>query len=212
MTTQESVVTPERFRQGHTWQEYLEYIGSPQNLERESPRGGPRPDNTEAFRKNDAEFTLSSDEIAALKAAPTLKLLVIGEDWCPDVHRGAPVFASLCAAAGWECRLFQRDENTDIIAEFLNEKDGEKFESIPVAVLYTADHRYVGHWIERPAVANAYMDKLRETFTRREGESDEDLRARIRRSYAEIQTSGEWNRWRHATVDEILAIAKQAPA
>ena len=85
------------------------------------------------------------------------KMLVLGESWCPDVFRGAPVFARLAEATGIEARFFFRDQNKDIMAEFL--KDGE-YESIPVAVFYTKDHQYIAHWIERPVLANREMKEL----------------------------------------------------
>ena len=46
------------------------------------------------------------------------KLLVIGEDWCPDVFRGMPEFARIAEAADIEMRIFPRDENLDIIGAF----------------------------------------------------------------------------------------------
>ena len=85
------------------------------------------------------------------------KMMVIGEDWCPDVFRGMPVFAKLAEATGIDMRVFKRDENKDIIGEFL--KDGE-YESIPVAVFYTKDHRYIAHFIERPELAYEEMRTL----------------------------------------------------
>ena len=139
-----------------------------------------------------------------------MKLLVIGEDWCPDVFRGAPILAKIAQAAGWEIRFFQRDDNKDIMAEFLNHKGGEAYESIPVAVVYTVNHKYVGHWIERPRAANEYMDETRHRFTRIPGESDDDMRARQRQEYRDLQTSDEWDRWRHATLDEIATLVENA--
>lgn len=104
------------------------------------------------------------------------------------MHRGLPVLARICKVAGWDLRIFQRDDNNnDIHKEFLNQ--GE-YESIPTVVLYTADHQYVGHWIERPTLANKQMDYIRTNFQRRSGESEEDMRRRHYGSYRELQTSG----------------------
>ena len=211
-TSSASVVTPERYVGAMTWQQYLTYIGSAANLEREAPGGGKRQDNTERLTANDAAFTLKPEHAEALRTLPRMKLLVIGEDWCPDVHRGAPVLARMAASAGWDFRIVQRDENKDIIAEFLNKTDDGAFESIPVAVLYTADHRYVGHWIERPKIATEYMAKMQKTFARNAGESEDEMRTRIRTSYRTLQQSDEWDRWRHATVDEIIELAKTGTA
>ena len=212
MTTQQSVVTTERFATGRTWEEYMAFIGAAENLQRPRPGGSTdrRPDNTATFKKNDGSYTMTLAHQTAVQALPKRKMLVLGEDWCPDVHRGLPVFARICKAAGWELRIFQRDQdNNDIHKEFLNQ--GE-YESLPTVVLYTADHEYVGHWIERPAIANTQMDDLRKNFARRPDESEEDMRRRLYQSYRELQTSGAWDTWRDATVDEIIEIAKREPA
>jgi hypothetical protein len=65
-------------------------------------------------------------ELAAKPNGPH-HMVVIGEDWCPDVYRGMPVAARIAEAAGIELRVFERDQNKDMIAEYLHH--GE-FESI----------------------------------------------------------------------------------
>src|SRR4030042_1201537 len=136
MTEQkESVVTPERFASGMSWQEYLGHIKR----------------NREKFVFNYEETVVSDDDakafrsLAAKEGGPA-KVLALGEDWCPDVFRGLAVLARITEAAGLELRIFPRDENLDIMNEFL--KQGEH-QSIPTFVFYTGDHRYIGHWIER---------------------------------------------------------------
>lgn len=210
MTTSQSVVTEKRYAKGFTWPEYLAYIGSDKNLSRPMPNGKPRPNGSERFGRNMDEFRLTDDETAQLRALPKLKVLVLGEDWCPDVFRGAPVVAAMAEAAGWSFRMFQRDDNKDIMAEFMNKQGDQEFESIPVAVLYTEDHAYVGHWIERPQVANDYMAEMQKRFTKGPGETDADMRKRINDEYRQLQTSDEWDRWRHETVREIITLVKQS--
>jgi thiol-disulfide isomerase/thioredoxin len=209
MTTQESVVTPARFSQGMSWEAYVEYIGSEENLQRPGPRGE-RPNNSERYQRNIDEYTMKPEHETALKALPTMKLLVIGEDWCPDVFRGMPVLARIAEAAGWEARFFQRDQNNDIMDEFLNVQNGQSFQSIPVAVVYTEDMQYVGHFIERPVTANEYRASVADQFKQRDGETQEDVTKRMRKFYGDLQKTDEWDRWRHATVDEIIEIAKKA--
>jgi len=206
-TAQNSVVTPERFAQGRDWSDYIDFIGSPENLERAGPRGGPRDDNSEHFHRNIEQFTLRPHHIASLKALPKYKVLAIGEDWCPDVYRGLPVIAAVCAAAGWELRLFQRDQNEDMAAEFPNIKDGQSFNSIPVIAFYTQDgFTEVARWIERPKVADETISAIAKEFTRQDGESDDDMRVRLRARYQTLQTSDQWDDWRHASIDEWLAL------
>ena len=207
MTTavKDSVVTPERFKSGLTWNQYLAYIASEENQQRPAPNGNPRGDNSTRFVRNMAAWQLSDEARAALQSLPRLKMLVLGEDWCPDVYRGLPVLAEIAANAGWELRIFVRDENSDIMSEFL--KDGQH-ESIPTAVLYTPEHEYVGHWIERPAVANQHMANMQKLFSRQDGESEEEMRARIGKAYRDLQSSDEWASWRDATVDELIDLAR----
>ena len=43
MDRTKSVVTPERFKSGRSFEEYLAYIGTPENLKREAPGAGRDP-------------------------------------------------------------------------------------------------------------------------------------------------------------------------
>src|SRR5258708_36839683 len=97
----------------------------------------------------------------------------MGEDWGPDVYRGLGVAQKIAEAAGIPMKMFERDQNKDMIAEYL--KDGQ-FESIPVYIFYTKDHRELGHFIERPKLANEQIHVTREVMG---GMSAEAIAARI---------------------------------
>ena len=206
----ESVITRERFAAGKTYEEYL--------------AGGVR--NREQFDDNYRSLAISEEQRAALEALAAQPngpdhLAVIGEDWCPDVYRGMPVAARIAGALGIEMRVFERDQNKDMIAEYL--KDGE-FESIPVLIFYNTEHVELGHFIERPALANAQLGKAQEAIgdtrpeaiARRLGHepSEEEItqaRAEARERYLEWQrTSETWASWRSATVDEVIALLQAA--
>ena len=118
-----SVVTAERFARGMTFDEYVKYAGSPENLAREAfgsyfPDGGasgaPRKDNSPVFRERYARARLSDEQSAAIKwlaAQPEgpAKILVISEDWSSDCRRDVPMLARLAEAGGMELRIFNRD-------------------------------------------------------------------------------------------------------
>lgn len=179
----QSVVTPERFSSGLTYQQFLEQAKS----------------NVDRFQMNYEGTTVSEEDAAALRALVAkpngpAKLLVLGEDWCPDVYRGMPVLAKIAEAAGIEFRAFPRDENLDIMNEFL--KDGE-YQSIPTAVFYTRDHQYILHWIERPVKANEEMPEMRKLY---EGRTREEAAPDVLKFQ---QESPIWAGWRDATVKEI---------
>jgi len=184
MTQQkESVVTPERFASGLTWSQYLN-----ERVQR----------NREKFEYNYRETVLTDDDVTAFRglverADGPARVLALGEDWCPDVVRGLPVMACIAEASGMELRIFPRDDNLDIMSEFLNHGEAQ---SIPTFVFYTRDHRYIAHWIERPATANEQMAEVRKMF---DGKSREEARP----LYDEFQRGPVWASWRDETVREI---------
>ena len=189
MTQQrESVVTPERFASGMTWEGYLDHIKR----------------NRDKFDYNYRETVLTDGDVAGLRRLAEwpegpARVLALGEDWCPDVVRGLPVIARIAEAAGIELRIFPRDDNLDIMSEFLNQGEHQ---SIPAVVFYTRDHRYIAHWTERPAKANAEMVEVMKLF---EGRSREEARP----LYEEFQQGPVWAAWRQETVREIRQLLEE---
>ena len=189
MTQSNSVVTPERLASGLTYREYVERI------ER----------NRAKFEYNYGETRLSDDdarafrELAARPDGPT-RVLALAEDWCPDVFRGLPVMARIAEAAGMELRIFPRDQNLDIMGEFL--KEGQH-QSIPTFVFYTRDHRYLAHWIERPALANEQMHQMTTIFA---GKTAEEALP----EYDRFQQGEVWANWRQEAVREIRDLLASA--
>ena len=145
-----SAVTPERFELALSYADYLARIAV----------------NRDQFEHYYRIAQLSDADIAFFREAAArpsgpVKLLAIAEAWCPDVFRGLPVFARIAEASGMTLKVVPRDENPDIMDEFLLNGTAR---AIPVAIFYTRDHRYIAHWIERPAVAHAEIARVRAEF------------------------------------------------
>jgi hypothetical protein len=117
-------VTPERFAKGRTFDDYVTYTGSAENLAREAfggvyladagSTGGPRKDNSAIFRERYAKAKLNDQQTAAIKwlaAQPNgpAKIVVISEDWSSDCRRDVPYLQRLAEAGGLELRIFNRD-------------------------------------------------------------------------------------------------------
>ena len=187
MATDTSVVTPQRFAAGFTYADYMAQVKV----------------NKARLEDFYANFQVTAENAAALQAlaghpAGPAKMLVLGEDWCGDVVRGLPVLARMTEAAGWELRIFPRDQHHDIMNEFL--KDGQ-WMSIPTVVFYTADHRYICHWIERPQVAERETAEIEAAIRAENPEiSDPDF-GRERRA----RTAARAADWQQATVTELIA-------
>ena len=192
MASETSVVTPERFAEGI--QTFEEWIGAIEVRKTE-------------FLRHYEEFDPNADDIAAITRMVEergVKALCLGEDWCPDVWRGIPVISKVSEATGMELRIFFRDKNKDIMSEFLNQ--GE-FESIPTIVFYDGDHNYLGHWIERPTLANDEMEGLRGMLSGVERGTPQFDEARARYDEETWKLAGNW---RHASVAEFRAMLEEA--
>jgi thioredoxin family protein len=149
--TQTTVVTPERFDHALSYADYLAAIAvNRDQFEHYYEIARLTDEDADFFRK-----------AARLPSGPA-KILVIAEAWCPDVYRGVPVFARIAEASGMTMKVVLRDENPDIMDEFLL---NGKARAIPVAVFYTRDHQYITHWTERPAVAHAEVARVRAEFS-----------------------------------------------
>lgn len=179
----ESVVTPERYAASLNYEDFRKQF----------------PQNEEKFKFNYDNTSISPEDAKALKdlvAKPNgpKKMLVIGVDWCPDVYRGLPVFRRIAEAGGIELKIVERDQNLDVMNEYLNQ--GE-FQSVPVAIFYTGDHKEIYHFTERPKKANDEMHHMRAI---REGKTQEEARPAVE----EFQKGPIWGGWRDATVKEII--------
>ena len=180
-TAERQTMTAERFAQGKTWAEWVDGIQA----------------NKPKFIKNHEDFTPHADDVAFFKAYDAkkgLKVVAIGEDWCPDVVRGMPVIARLCEEAGLDLRIFDRDKNMDLTNEFLWR---HKFMCIPVFVLYDKDWNELGHWIEKPASAYKWSADIR-TELKTAGLSDEEILPKLRELRAGLEPQ-----WMHDTVGEL---------
>jgi thiol-disulfide isomerase/thioredoxin len=226
MASPQSVVTPERFASGMTFGQYLAFIGTPENLKREGSGGAARRDWTAHMRAWYEASRLGDAQAAAIRwlagqPKGPAKVLVISEEWSSDCRRDVPMLARVAEAGGMELRIFTRDgqrfsksqrpslaeapdSNADLMAEFLNVKNGQAWQSIPVAVFYTRDLEYLYHYVEYPAIY--HKDRVTGHLrAARAGETSEQARERGNREFMALQQSPFFRVWACAGVDEIIS-------
>jgi len=223
-------MTPERFARGMTFDDYVKFTGSPENLGREGfdvrrfSLVRPRVDWSGFLRERYAQARLGAEETAAIKwlaAQPDgpAKVLVLSEDWSSDCRRDVPYLARLAEVGGLELRIFTRDGDTmlrkglpapsaggnaDLVVEYANEKNGERWASIPVAVFFTRDFVELYRYIEYPAIY--HKDRvLSSVRAARTGETEEQAKARSGRDIGTLLESPFFNVWAHAAIAEILS-------
>lgn len=142
-----TVVTPTRYEQGLTYPDFLAQSAV----------------NVDKFEQNYKSAPLSPEDLAFFTRAASIpkgpaKILAIAEAWCGDVYRELPTVARIADATGMTLRVFLRDQNPDIMDEFLS-NDG-KSRAIPVFVFYTADMQYITHFTERSASAHRELAEI----------------------------------------------------
>ena len=223
-------MTPERFARGLRFDDYLAYIGSPENLAREGfdvrrfSLTRPRIDWSGYLRERYARARLTDDQAAAvawLAAQPggPAKIAVIAEDWSSDCRRDLPYLARLAEAGGLELRIFLRDGetmlrkglpdpaaggNADLVVAYANEKGGQQFATVPVAVIYASDWTELYRYIEYPAIY--HKERLLGHFrAARPGETPEQTQARGGGDIGRLLESPFFDVWAHAAIAEILS-------
>ena len=148
------IVTAARFARGMTFEQYLAFIGTPENLAREAGwwRGPERMDWSAILRSWHDGLRLRDDQAAAIRWLASqprgpAKILAISEEWSSDCRRAVPMLSRLAEAGGLELRIFPRDgarvgrepranpaesPNADLMNAFLRAQDGRTYQSIPV--------------------------------------------------------------------------------
>src|SRR5215471_5630145 len=162
-----SAVTLQRFSAGMTFDEYVSYAGTPENLARESGwwLGTERRDLSGLLRAWYEQRRLSAAQVEAIRwlarqPGGPAKMLVISEEWSSDCRRDVPMFARIAAETGMDLRIFPRDgqdfdvpaSQPDIMAGLENRKSGGSYRSIPVCAFYTREFEYLYHFTEYAAI------------------------------------------------------------
>ncbi len=227
MDRSKSVVTPQRFASGMTFDQYVRHVATPENLKREGSGGAARRDWSGYLRTAYEQTRLTEAQTAALKWLASqpggpAKVLAISEEWSSDCRRDIPAVARMAEVAGLELRIVPRDgqrfsdshrpslaeapdSNADIMAEFLNHKNGQTWQSIPVVVFYTRDLAYLCHYTEFPAMY--HKDRLTEHRRQpRPGETTVATQERVQREFFALQESPFFQIWKSAAIDEMLSM------
>ena len=204
MPTATTVVTPARFQQGLTFADFLAQAAV----------------NVDKFERNYKSVPLNAEDLEFFKKAAAqpngpAKILAIAEAWCGDVYRELPTVARIAEETGMSLRVFLRDENPDIMDEFLSNEG--KSRAIPVFAFYTSDMQYIAHFTERSANAHRelaeIMDQVKAklglpkdtTFSNAPEDRKQEL---LREVIAKLQPRSE--DWRRETIKELRQLLSSA--
>jgi hypothetical protein len=219
------MVSEARFKQGMTFDEYVKFVGTPENLRREGSFNRPRKDYSGFLRRafEAARLTEAQEQawrwLVAQPGGPA-KMLVISEEWSSDCRRDVPMLARLAQVGGLEMRIFPRDghrissapvpdpkesPNADVMAEFLRRRDGQTFQSIPIAAFYTKAWEPLYTYMEFPQIyrKDRVVGAIRAP---KPGESKDETMERGLRDFFAFQETPFFRLYASAAVDEIIAM------
>lgn len=129
-------------------------------------------ENRDKLERSGVEAVIPPEERAFYAGLPEpLNVLVLAEDWCPDVVAGLSLVSKLAQETGkLNVRVLLRDQHLDVADQYL--KEG-KYRSIPVLVFFDQQMRQIGYIIERPARATAEMRAARDRYIAEHPENPE---------------------------------------
>ncbi|MFQ5350713.1 MAG: thioredoxin family protein, partial [Thermoanaerobaculia bacterium] len=139
-------------------------------------------------------------ELELLIRLPPLRIVAIGEDWCPDVYHTLPTWARVAEEVpGWELRVFARDARGELMDAFLWRNEARR---IPVFAFYDSKGSLQVWWSGRGAAAQRFYEDL--LAGRSFGDLDEDEIAELVKSFDEAYRS----RFRRENFEEILTLLR----
>ena len=152
--------------------------------------------NSEVFDEVYREPAYTSRDLELLRLLPPLRVVAIGEDWCPDVYHTLPTWARVAEEIeGWSCRVFERDQNLEMMDCFLYQGRARR---VPVYAFYDQRLYLQTWWSGRGAEAQAAVDGWLDGRTF--GELDDATREEIGQKFA----NGYRDRFRRQNFLEIL--------
>ena len=180
-----------RFAKGMTWKDYMAQMG----------------DTRARTEENYSKASVTDEERKFFSGLGQVKYVVmLGENWCGDVHRNSPMIARIVEAMpGAELRMFLRDQNPDLTDCFLN----NGYRSIPIVAFFDKDWSEIGRWIERPAAATQKSFAIRATTLDVAGEDQTKKDAAMAEFRKQVQagydTAPDKSLWRE-TVKEVRGV------
>ena len=153
--------------------------------------------NREVFDEVYRQPSYQPSDLSWLRQLPPLRVLAIGEEWCPDVYHTLPTWARLAEELpGWELGVFARDANPDVMEAFLWRGERQR---IPVYAFYLGDLLQVW-WSGRGAAAERQLAGFLA------GRGIADLSEEERRRANLLLQEGYRREYRRQNLEEVLAL------
>lgn len=158
--------------------------------------------NRGRMRKFYDSFDPDEDTLAFFNGRTPLQVLVIAEDWCPDVVQNVALLSRIADdVPGMEVSITARDDNPELMDAFLT--DGKR--RIPVIGFYDMTFRELGCWTGRCKDADDWIfgeilkDRSWADMTR---EEIDEFNAEYDRRFNDDYMARTIDEWQHLLLDE----------
>lgn len=120
-----------------------------------------------------------------------LRALVLTTDWCGDAMVNLPIFMAIAESATIDARYFIRDENLELMDQFLTNGTAR---SIPIIILINEDGNVYAKWGPRAAKVQEIVDQYKSDLPDKEdSEFEASFKAFIKKMSALYTTdSSTW--------------------
>lgn len=121
-------------------------------------------------------FSLPQDDdrLEKIKSLNYSKVLVITEDWCGDAMMNVPILKHISESLNLEVRVFHRDENTDLIDQYLTNGTAR---SIPIFVFLNDDFEQETVWGPRARQVQHFVEETRSDLPQKDDPAYDDKAA-----------------------------------
>lgn len=126
--------------------------------------------NKESMLNIKEQVTLQSVDKAQSLSDRNLKAIVLTADWCGDAMVNIPIFMEIAKAANIEIRYLIRDENLELMDQYLTNGTAR---SIPIIVLFNEQGNEYAKWGPRAKKVQAIIDEFKDKLPPKEDPSYE---------------------------------------
>lgn len=109
-----------------------------------------------------------------------LRVIVLTADWCGDAMLCVPILMRLAEAAGFELRFLIRDENLELMDQYLT---NGKSRSIPIFIFIDADGEERAVWGPRAPEVQKLIEEMRASLPPKDDPLFEEKQREMYRSF-----------------------------
>lgn len=120
---------------------------------------------------NSFDFPKADARLESLKDKGYRHVLIITEDWCTDAMMNNAILKHISEHLNLEVRAFYRDENTDLIDQYLT---NGRARAIPIFIFMNDQYEQIAVWGPRALSVQKFVNTLRQNLPDQSDESYDD--------------------------------------